>query len=123
MGFDQAISMAGHYGLDNLIMVYDNNAITVDGNIDECFTDDTSAKLRATGWEVIDVYDGSNDVRHLYHNPVFCALPVFIDSTLHSRLHFSMMWIPLSHKLYQDLFLPVYHILTTPPSSPPLSSH
>ena len=51
--------------MDNLILVYDNNAITVDGNIDECFTDDTSAKLKATGWEVIDVYDGSNDVRPL----------------------------------------------------------
>jgi dihydroxyacetone synthase len=57
-----AISIAGHFGLDNLILIYDNNAITVDGNIDECFTDDTSAKLKATGWEVIEVYDGSNDV-------------------------------------------------------------
>lgn len=57
-----AISLAGHLGLDNLILVYDNNAVTVDGNIDACFTDDTSAKLRAMGWETIDVYDGSNDV-------------------------------------------------------------
>lgn len=57
-----AISLAGHLGLDNLILVYDNNAITVDGNIDACFTDDTSAKLRAMGWETIDVYDGSNNV-------------------------------------------------------------
>lgn len=34
----------------------------MDGNIDACFTDDTSAKLKAVGWEVIEVYDGSNDV-------------------------------------------------------------
>jgi dihydroxyacetone synthase len=34
----------------------------VDGPIDSCFTDDTSAKLRATGWHVIDVFDGSNDL-------------------------------------------------------------
>ncbi|EIW68867.1 hypothetical protein TREMEDRAFT_68833 [Tremella mesenterica DSM 1558] len=58
----EALSMAGHWGLDNLILIYDNNRVTVDGNIDACFTEDTSAKLRAMGWHVIDVYDGSNDL-------------------------------------------------------------
>lgn len=57
-----AISLAGHWGLDNLVLIYDNNSVTVDGPIDNCFTDDTSAKLRATGWHVIDVEDGSNDL-------------------------------------------------------------
>lgn len=57
--------MAGHWGLDNLILIYDNNAITVDGNIDACFTDDVTPKMRAMGWEVIDVMDGSNDVRRV----------------------------------------------------------
>lgn len=57
-----AISLAGHWGLDNLILIYDNNNVTVDGSIDSCFTDDTSAKFRAQNWHVIDVYDGSNDV-------------------------------------------------------------
>ena len=36
--------------------------MTVDGTIANCFTDDTSAKLRATGWHVIEVADGSNDL-------------------------------------------------------------
>lgn len=57
-----AVSMAGHWGLDNLVLIYDNNSVTVDGVIANCFTDDTSAKLAATGWHVIDVYDGSNDL-------------------------------------------------------------
>jgi dihydroxyacetone synthase len=57
-----AISMAGHWGLDNLVLIYDNNSVTVDGSIDACFTDDTSAKLRAMGWHTIEVYDGSNDL-------------------------------------------------------------
>ena len=48
--------------MDNLILIYDNNRVTVDGSIDNCFTEDTSAKLVAQGWHVIDVYDGSNDV-------------------------------------------------------------
>ena len=59
---DVAISLAGHLGLDNLVLIYDNNRVTVDGSIDNCFTEDTSAKLKAQGWHVIDVYDGSNDV-------------------------------------------------------------
>ncbi|WWC95056.1 transketolase [Kwoniella sp. B9012] len=58
----EAISMAGHWGLDNLILVYDNNSVTVDGTIDICFTDDTSAKLRSMGWHVLEVDDGSNDL-------------------------------------------------------------
>jgi dihydroxyacetone synthase len=58
----KAISLAGHWGLDNLVLIYDDNNVTVDGPIDNCFTDDTSAKLRATGWHVIDVMDGSNDL-------------------------------------------------------------
>lgn len=57
-----AVSIAGHLGLDNLILIYDNNSVTVDGSIDSCFTEDTSAKLAAQGWHVIDVQDGSNDV-------------------------------------------------------------
>jgi transketolase len=66
-GFDAnitfaAISLAGHLGLDNLILIYDNNSVTVDGNIDSCFSEDTSAKLTAQGWHVIEVDDGSNDV-------------------------------------------------------------
>ncbi|KII95646.1 hypothetical protein PLICRDRAFT_34572 [Plicaturopsis crispa FD-325 SS-3] len=57
----EALSLAGHLRLDNLIVVYDDNQITVDGSIANCFTDDTSAKLRADGFHVIDVYDGCND--------------------------------------------------------------
>jgi dihydroxyacetone synthase len=59
----EAISLAGHLGLDNLVLIYDNNNVTVDGSIDSCFTDDTSAKLKATGWHVIDVFDATNDVQ------------------------------------------------------------
>lgn len=57
----EAMSMAGHWGLDNLVLIYDNNGVTVDGRIDNCFTDDSSLKARAAGWEVIDVYEGGSD--------------------------------------------------------------
>ncbi|BEJ18270.1 hypothetical protein CspHIS471_0705470 [Cutaneotrichosporon sp. HIS471] len=58
----EALSLAGHWGLDNLVLIYDNNGVTVDGHIDNCFTDDTSAKARSMGWAVIDVKDGTDDV-------------------------------------------------------------
>lgn len=56
-----AISLAGHLKLDNLVLIYDDNSVTVDGNIDLTFTDDTCAKLKAQGWAVIDVQEGGTD--------------------------------------------------------------
>ncbi|KAF9040280.1 transketolase [Hymenopellis radicata] len=58
----EALSIAGHLRLDNLIVIYDDNQITVDGNIANCFTDDTSAKMAANGFHVIEVQDGTNDL-------------------------------------------------------------
>ncbi|WVQ99141.1 transketolase [Kwoniella sp. CBS 9459] len=84
----ESISLAGHLGLDNLILVYDNNRVTVDGSIDNCFTEDTSAKLIAQGWHVVDVYDGSNDLaavlegfdkaKHLKGKPVLVNIRTVI---------------------------------------------
>lgn len=59
--YSTAISLAGHLQLDNLVLIYDDNAITVDGNIDLTFSDDTSAKLAAQGWEVHQILQGGTD--------------------------------------------------------------
>ncbi|KAJ7641468.1 Transketolase, thiamine diphosphate binding domain-containing protein [Roridomyces roridus] len=58
----EALSMAGHLRLDNLIVVYDDNSVTVDGSIETCFTDVTSDKMKSVGFHVIEVYDGTNDL-------------------------------------------------------------
>ncbi|KAH6853136.1 Transketolase, thiamine diphosphate binding domain-containing protein [Chaetomium sp. MPI-CAGE-AT-0009] len=58
----EAISLAGHWRLDNLIVVYDNNQITCDGSVDLANTEDVNAKMTASGWEVLEVADGNNDV-------------------------------------------------------------
>lgn len=47
--------MGGHLGLDNLILIYDCNKITVDGTIDNCFTEDIPLRFHAAGWHVIDL--------------------------------------------------------------------
>jgi dihydroxyacetone synthase len=58
----EAISFAGHLKLNNLTIIYDNNQITCDGSVDLTNTEDVNAKMRACGWEVIDVFDGCFDI-------------------------------------------------------------
>lgn len=61
----EAISLAGHFRLNNLTVIYDNNQITCDGSVDLTNTEDVNAKMRACGWDVIDVDDGCFDVEGL----------------------------------------------------------
>ena len=59
----EAMSLAGSLALDNLVVLYDNNQVTCDGPLDWINTEDINAKMRASGWNVIDVLDGSYDVK------------------------------------------------------------
>jgi len=54
----EASSLAGTLGLGKLIAVYDDNGISIDGEVEGWFTDDTPARFRAYGWHVIDSVDG-----------------------------------------------------------------
>ncbi|KAF2465388.1 uncharacterized protein BDR25DRAFT_295550 [Lindgomyces ingoldianus] len=59
----EAISFAGHLRLNNLTIIYDNNQITCDGSVDLTNTEDVNAKMRASGWDVIDIEDGCFDIQ------------------------------------------------------------
>ncbi|KAJ6445457.1 stress response protein nst1 [Purpureocillium lavendulum] len=61
----EAIQLAGHWRLNNLVVIYDNNQITCDGSVDLCNTEDVDAKMRACGWAVLNVDDGCYDVESL----------------------------------------------------------
>ena len=54
----EACSFAGTLGLGKLIAVYDDNNISIDGNIDGWFGDDTPKRFDAYGWHVIPNVDG-----------------------------------------------------------------
>jgi transketolase len=54
----EACSLAGTFQLGKLIALYDDNGISIDGDTDGWFTDDTPARFRAYGWHVIDTVDG-----------------------------------------------------------------
>ena len=54
----EVASLAGTLGLGKLICLYDDNGISIDGDVKDWFTDDTPARFRAYGWQVIDRVDG-----------------------------------------------------------------
>jgi transketolase len=54
----EVASLAGTLGLGKLVCIYDDNGISIDGDVKGWFADDTPARFRAYGWEVIDVVDG-----------------------------------------------------------------
>jgi transketolase len=56
----EAASLAGHLKLGNLIYLYDDNQITIDGSTDLAFTEDRTQRFEAAGWHVSDVLDGNN---------------------------------------------------------------
>ncbi|AXR05511.1 transketolase [Salinimonas sediminis] len=51
-------SLAGTLGLGKLIAFYDDNGISIDGEVEGWFTDDTAARFKAYGWQVIENVDG-----------------------------------------------------------------
>lgn len=54
----EACSLAGTLGLGNLIAVWDDNGISIDGHVEGWFAEDTAARFRAYGWHVIEGIDG-----------------------------------------------------------------
>jgi transketolase len=54
----EACSLAGTMGLGKLICFYDDNNISIDGNVDGWFSDNTPKRFEAYGWQVIPVVDG-----------------------------------------------------------------
>jgi transketolase len=68
----EACSLAGTLKLGKLICLYDDNNISIDGEVDGWFTDDTAKRFEAYGWQVIDNVDG--------HDPA--AIATAIDAAI-----------------------------------------
>ncbi len=56
----EACSYAGTLGLGKLIAFWDDNGISIDGDVEGWFTDDTPARFEAYGWQVVRDVDGHN---------------------------------------------------------------
>ena len=55
----EAISLAGHLKLKKLIVIYDCNNVTLDGNLDISFEEDVAMRFRSCGWNVLKVADAN----------------------------------------------------------------
>jgi transketolase len=55
----EACSIAGHNKLDNLILIYDSNRITIEGSTDLSISEDITKRFESQGWDVLDI-DGHN---------------------------------------------------------------
>lgn len=61
----EAASLAGSLGLGRLVVFYDDNHITIDGPTELAFRDDTPARFRAYGWEVLELGERTNDLNEI----------------------------------------------------------
>ena len=57
----EVCSLAGTLGLGKLIAIYDDNGISIDGEVENWFTDDTKKRFEAYGWDVISDVDGHDN--------------------------------------------------------------
>jgi transketolase len=56
----EASSLAGHLALDNLVFLYDDNHVSIDGNTALAFTEERAARYAAYGWHTLTVEDGND---------------------------------------------------------------
>ena len=56
----EACSLAGTLGLGNLVVLYDDNDISIDGKVEGWFTEDIPGRFESYGWDVIPNIDGHN---------------------------------------------------------------
>lgn len=62
----EAASLAGHLQLGNLIVVYDDNHISIDGDTAVAFTENVEQRFLAYGWQVLHVDNGDSDLASIY---------------------------------------------------------
>ena len=97
----EAASLAGHLKLPNLLWLYDDNKITIEGETDLAFNDDVGRRFEAYGWHVLHV-DDANDteaVRRAYAD-MAADRPTMI--VLKSVIGYGMPTKAGTHKAHSD---------------------
>ena len=61
----EASSLAGHLGLNNLVVIYDDNQITIDGKTELSFTENVKQRYESYGWKVFQIDGDGNDIQQI----------------------------------------------------------
>lgn len=83
----EASSLAGHLGLDNLVVVYDDNHISIDGPTELSFTEDRAKRYEAYGWYVQEVGGDGNDMKRFEKALINAKSEVQRPSIIKLRTH------------------------------------
>ena len=83
----EACSLAGHLGLDNLVVIYDDNHISIDGPTELSFTEDRAKRFGAYGWYVQKVGGDGNDMRRFERALIRARSEVGRPSIVQLRTH------------------------------------
>lgn len=78
----EAVALAGHLGLEKLVVLWDNNKITIEGSTDLAFTEEVDRRFQAHGWRVLKVEDGEDlwALGKVYEEALKpCGKPTLID--------------------------------------------
>ena len=80
----EAASMAAHWRLDNLVWIYDDNRITIDGSTDLAFTEDVARRFEGFGWAVLNA-DGhdADEIRTALSSALACDVPALVICRTH----------------------------------------
>ena len=76
----EAISLAGHLKIDNLVLIYDNNKISIDGSTDLAFSDNTNLRFKSVNWNVLSG-NGHNhkNIRELFQKIQKASKPSLLN--------------------------------------------
>lgn len=83
----EACSLAGHLGLDNLVVIYDDNHISIDGQTELSFTEDRAKRFQAYGWHVQKVDGDGNDMKKFERALINAKSEVERPSMIQLRTH------------------------------------
>ena len=82
----EAASLAGHLELGNIIYIYDDNHISIEGDTDITFNEDVAARFKSYGWHV-QVVDDVNDIKALSNAINNAKIEVSKPSIIKVRSH------------------------------------
>ncbi len=77
----EAASLAGHHKLEKLIVLFDSNAISLDGQLNISFSENINKRFKSQGWEVIVVKDGEDtrDINDAINRAKKSTVPTLIE--------------------------------------------